>query len=252
MDIKTGAYGDSPKDGVRVVKLSWGEFRQEVINLTAGRDYAWRGQRKDWPLKSSFDRNSGCGNQESRDKLLKEHSENFKKEMNQSHPNVLPNNENDIWALGQHYGLNTPLLDWTLSPYIAAYFAFEEPIDQDRDDGYRYIYALNKSLRRLMTGRRNRFVDFVETVKYPSPRFLAQNGIFTRAWNGYDIETNAKRWSRIRPSEVILVKFKMPSKDRAKCLRELHLMNIDYKTLLLDLRDVVDRCNNTLRDCHAP
>ena len=91
--------------------------------------------------------------------------------------------------------------------------------------------------------RRDRFVDFIETVNYPSPRFVAQKGIFTKALNGDDIETNVKRWLNQRPNDELFVKFKIPGKDREKCLRALDLMNIDYRSLLLDIRDVVDRCN---------
>ena len=175
--------------------------------------------------------------------------------MNKSYPNVLPQHDADIWALGQHYGLKTPLLDWTLSPYIAAYFAFIEGIDQnDGSDCYRYIYALNRSLRRLMLKRKkgnrtlssDRSVPFIDQLSYPNPRFKAQQGILTEAFQGNDIRKYVQSFSRKRPSEVVIVKFRIPTKDREECLRDLHLRNIDHANLLLDLRDVVDCCNSKL------
>lgn len=248
------------KGGVRIVTLpSWQEFHQKADGLKSKRGYVWRGQKKDetgsWSLQSSFDRKVQSKNQSDRIKKLKHHLENFKEAMNRSYPNVLPQDDVDIWALGQHYGLKTPLLDWTLSPYIAAYFAFSEVIDQnERDDHYRYVFALNRSLERLLSKRKkasqvlssDRSVPFIDQLPYPNPRFTAQQGIFTKAFQGNDIQKYVQSFSRKRPSEVVVVKFRIPTKDREECLRDLHSRKINHTSLLLDFRDVVDHCNGNL------
>jgi len=250
---------DILKNGVQVVTLfSWEEFHQNVRSLKSKRGYVWRGQQKDehndWFLQSSFDRKVKTNDQNDRANKLKLHFDNFKEAMNKSYPNVVPQHDVDVWALGQHYGLWTPLLDWTLSPYIAAYFAFIQENDtNDRNDRYRYVYALNRSIERLISKRkkasemfRDRSVFFIDKLPYPNPRFIAHKGIFTKAFQGNDIRKYVQSFSRKRPSEVIIGKFRIPTKDRKKCLRDLHLMNIDHMSLLLDLRDVVNRCNSEL------
>ena len=246
---------DILKDGVRIVTLSsWEEFHQEVRNLKSTRGYVWRGQRKDevsgWPLESSFDRKV----KQDHTQKLKKHLDNFKEAMNKCHPNVLPPDDIGIWALGQHYGLKTPLIDWTLSPYIAAYFAFERVNQNNEDDKYRYVYALNRSIERLLSKRKKakqvlssgRSVPFIDKLPHPNLRFTAQKGIFTKAFRGSDIFKYVQSFSRKRPNEVILVKFRIPTKDREKCLCELQLMHIDRASLLLDFRAVVDECNSEL------
>lgn len=248
-------------EGVRVAELSsWQEFHERVMNLSTKRGYIWRGQQRDNDdgkprfLTSSFDRTPRTsGSQRSRDQLLEAHLGKFKGEMQWCHPYVLPTELDDIWALGQHYGLKTPLLDWSLSPYIAAYFAFEKQPD-GAEDVYRYVYALSRSVTRVLhvsktakEKRKNAVVGIVEKLAHHSPRFIAQKGIFTKVLEGNSIESAVRIFSKKRPThEPLLVKFKIPTKDRDLCLRQLNLMNINHTSLVLDLRDVADMCNENL------
>ena len=179
---------DILKDGLRIVTLSsWQEFHQEVLSLKSKRGYVWCGQKKDedngWFLHSSFDHKVQTKDQHDRAKKLNIHLNNFMEVTNKSYPNVLLWDDVDIWALGQHYGIKTPFLDWTLSPYIAVYFAFNEGIDtNDQNDCFRYVYVLNRSLERLMSKRKkaseilssDRSVPFIDKLPYTNSRFTAQ------------------------------------------------------------------------------
>jgi len=212
---------------------AWKEFRDQVLAIHSTRGYVWRGQRKDetqnWLLQSKFDRCVPSKDDRERTSKLKRHLENFKKEMHKSYPNLLPRNDVDIWALGQHYGLRTPLLDWTLSPFIAAYFAFQtEKGASDPNDDYRYVYALNRSIERLISKMksgnkvlaREASVPFIDKVPHANPRLSAQMGILTQALKGKDLAKYVGSFSRLKPSEVMLMKFCIPTEDREECLHE--------------------------------
>lgn len=239
-----GSRDDPCKDGIRYRTLKyWDEFQKILTNDIDPNEYFWRGQRQDVSLKSSFDRSVGTCYQQVRSDLLSRHLENFKREMERCHPGAVSSQDDEMWSLGQHYGLKTPLLDWTQCPYIAAYFAFEKP-ERNSQDTYRFIFALKPRLRRLITSSKERFVSEVRDQTNSNPRFKAQKGVFTKALNGDDIEMNVRRWCRKRRlNEEMLIKFAIPTSSRAECLGELGRMDINFKSLLLDIRDVAETCN---------
>jgi hypothetical protein len=47
-----------------------------------------------------------------------------------------------VYALAQHHGVPTRLLDWTRRPEVAAYFSVREPVTE-RDSGHVTVWALN-------------------------------------------------------------------------------------------------------------
>jgi hypothetical protein len=149
--------------------------------------------------------------------------------------------ENDWWALGQHFGLATPLLDWTRSPFAAAYFAFE--LNADPTD-YRVVYGLDQNAVKLRNNDlleglslekgRPRVIEFIDPMSDENQRLVSQGGLFTRAPVGISIE----QWVADEfggSSAAILLKIEIPNQDRITCLRTLERMNINHLSLFPDL-----------------
>ena len=246
----------SVSDGAVTYRLnSWSRFSDfletEVFetHFSSNRDYIWRGQRRsDWSLSSSLDRvfaglNLLPGSPSNLEKISRDHLEKFKyAARGRRGPNPASLLENDWWALGQHFGLATPLLDWTRSPFAAAYFAFEQLASDSTE--YRVVYALD----RFAVSQRNKelsegpsfevgrlpILEFIDPMSDENQRLVSQGGLFTRAPIGQPIERWVAQAFESSTSAVFL-RIEIPDRDRLNCLRTLNRMNINHLSLFPDL-----------------
>jgi hypothetical protein len=148
-------------------------------------DYVWRGHRcESWDLISYFDREfkKHYGeNNNPREYILERHSNSFAYacrnklgEFGIKMREFLEWTRKDtkrvrhLWALGQHYDLKTPLLDWCYSPFVAAFFAFEEKTiaeDFAEDELRKFFEYLKNGLAAKQLDLKKLKRDFVEELK---------------------------------------------------------------------------------------
>lgn len=249
---KGGGSGTYEKGVLSSTLSGWQEFYDEVARFRDHRDYVWRGQRRHgdgWTLRSKFDRKSSVTN---RDALLEEHLKAFTRAVRgRRGPNPPKLKEDDLWALGQHNGLATPLLDWAEAPFVAAYFAFYKAMDRDnKNDSTRVVYGLNREIEKWYrkgkgSDRKEPFIVFPELEAHENARFLAQRGVFTKALEGKDVKQGIQECyhEENHRGRIILVEIFIPDGDRAECLKDLNGMNINHASLFPDIHGSAIFCN---------
>jgi hypothetical protein len=115
------------------------------------------------------------------------------KERAVAHLNRTPNDDWEWLALAQHHGLPTRLLDWTLNPLVAAWFAVEKEF---AGDSAVYICRVLRGLGPDELAKQTPFgVSEVARFFPPhvSPRITAQAGLFTihpQPWESFTNKDN--------------------------------------------------------------
>lgn len=170
--------------------------------------------------------------------------------------NYLPDHEalrDDLrcLALMQHHGAPTRLLDFSKSPYVAAFFALEEAA------GDAAVYALNtpalwatapqwdSSLTRDQIDPRisGNYAKYFLNNEWPvvwfgepsemDRRLVAQSGLFVIPGRlDQSLETILEGYASQEP---LLIKYVLPHEVRAQAMEALYRMNVTYASLFPDL-----------------
>ena len=233
----------------RIIRLeSWDEFLG-VITSPPYSNWAFRGERDErWPLYSSLSRyfqNFGVDRRawpDQEGRILRI----FKRKAHQFLEKPPAPDDDFQWlALMQHHGAPTRLIDFTWSPYVAAFFALERSVG----DGV--VWAMNPAqidssrsvepvhmdprvrgnFRRYFLKGNHRFIWMGEPDTM-NRRLIAQSGTF--AVPGA-LDTSVEDILSHTDQDNVLAKLVLANSVREVGMRELYRMNITYATLFPDL-----------------
>jgi hypothetical protein len=139
--------------------------------------WVFRGQPQNWPLRPAIGRNSERYKPDTEAKLLSE----FKRLGRPYMPQANSMTEWDWLFVAQHHGLPTRLLDWTVNPLVAAYFACKPSARGKKDGTITTIETRHSGLIDVEVQDDPLSLESTAFV-YPSSvvsRIVAQRGLFS-------------------------------------------------------------------------
>ena len=153
--------------------------------------------------------------------------------------------ESDKWAFGRHYGLKTPLLDWSRSPFIACFWAIMTRVTSDNPD-------LDIPRPRMQFKTTNQpiavwelsipddiFVEgefaLIDNRRYELHRQRAQSGVFTHLEHKHHVDIEGYLSARDMGSYLECYEVPLSTKSEIGiALSDLQRMNISFATLFPD------------------
>jgi hypothetical protein len=213
---------------------TWEEFKANIVRelfrdglFRSGR-YLFRGHcSSEWSLESSFDRAFPTLDGSQRQNVANELIDGF---FLQCHSRSVFQFSRDeagkILAFAQHHGLPTRLLDWTESPYIAAFFAFSDVVVLNEGDKFICVWVLDTLSDIWGAGMQ---VEIVNPPNEGNERLRNQLGRFSINWSRY---RGVEQYVEDSPAlDEPLKRLLLPASEAQKAIADLDAMSINHLNL---------------------
>jgi hypothetical protein len=210
--------------------VSWGQFKAEVDTRTY-RKFIFRGQENsEWRLRTTYHRSGRADLLRFQDEDIQLLYRRLSGHTRHDYNLGIPDHFGALVHLAQHHGYPTPLLDWSYSPYVAAFFAFRRlraPFSPSKN--IRIQQFDNDAWKRDVRQHQRLVVPFLnftvlEFIALDNDRLIPQQALSCVS-SVDDIETYIDRYETLN-RQTYLEAIDIPHSERALAIRDLARMGI--------------------------